>query len=263
MLTVYYFCMKKSVIVIPTYNSKKSIKNFLRKVLKHAPSAKLIVVDDNSPDGTAKEIKKYFSKNRQITLIVRKRKEGRGSAVIQGFKEGLKNKSIKLFIEMDSDFAHNPSDLPKIIKKTKSHDVVVASRYRLHSHIIKWSLKRRLISRFANLWIKFMLGVSLTDNTNGFRCYSRRVIEAINFDIISAKGFIVLTEIAYQIYKKGFSFGEIPINFTPVDLNKSNLNIKEIREAFLTVLRLKITSFKTRSYYFKFWQRKNKASARH
>lgn len=236
--------MKKSVVVIPTYNSKKSIEKLLREVLKHMPTAKIIVVDDNSPDDTAKKITKHFSKNKQISLIIRKRKEGRGSAVIQGFKEGLRDKLTEVFIEMDSDFAHNPSDLPRLIRKTKTYDVAVASRYSLHSHIIRWSLKRRLISRFANLWIKLMLGVSLTDNTSGFRCYSRRVIEAINFDIISAKGFIVLTEIAYQIYKKGFSFGEIPIDFTPVDLNKSNLNVKEIKEAFFTVLKLKIRSLK-------------------
>ncbi len=232
--------MEKSVVVIPTYNSKKSIEKLVKGVLQYVPKAQIIVVDDSSPDGTPDEIKKHFVQDRRVTLIIRKQKGGRGSAVIRGLKEGLKDKTAKLFIEMDSDFAHKPSDLRRLIKKTKAYDVVVASRYRLHSHIIKWSLKRRLISRFANLWIKTMLGISLTDNTNGFRCYKRHVLETVDFNSISSKGFIVLTEIAYQISKKGFTFGEIPIDFVPVDLNQSNLNLKEIKEAFLTVLRLRL-----------------------
>ena len=232
--------MQKSVVVIPTYKSKKTIKKLVKKVLRHLPKTKIVIVDDSSPDGTANEIKKYFAKDRRITLIVREKKGGRGSAVIEGFREGLKDRTIEFFIEMDSDFAHKPNDLPRLIDKTQAYDTVVASKYHLHSHIIKWSLKRRLISRFANLWIKLMLGISLTDNTNGFRCYKRHVLEAVDFNSISSKGFIVLTEIAYQIYKKGFSFGEIPIDFIPVDLNRSNLNLKEIREAFFTVLRLRL-----------------------
>lgn len=230
--------MKKSVVVIPTYNSKGSIKKLLKQVLLYVPNAKVIVVDDNSPDGTANEIKKYFAKNEQVKIISREKKGGRGSAVIEGFKEGLKDKSIKLFIEMDSDFAHNPKDLLHLIKKAQACDVVIASRYLLKSQIFKWKLKRRIISHLGNMWIKHVLGFKLTDNTNGFRCYNRRILEKINFDLITAKGFIVLTEIAYQIYKLGFKFGEIPIDFKPIDLNKSNLNIKEIKEAFFTVLRL-------------------------
>lgn len=236
---------KKIVIVIPTYNAKGSIVKVLLGALNNVPNAKIIVVDDNSPDKTAKLISKNFSRDKRVKVIVRKSKAGRGSAVIRGFKEGLKDKNVDLFIEMDSDFAHDSNDLPTLIRKAKQYDVVVASRYMISSQIIKWSLKRRLISRFANLWIKFILGISLTDNTSGFRCYNRQLIEAIDFNLISSKGFIVLTEIAYQIYKKGFSFGEIPIDFTPVDLNRSNLNIKEIKEAFFTVLRLKIANIKS------------------
>lgn len=236
-------------IIIPTYNSKKTVVRLIKDVFLNLPQSKVIVVDDSSPDGTANEIKKFFKK-RRITLIVREQKQGRGSAVIEGFKEGLKDKNTELFIEMDSDFAHNPNDLVRLVKKIETCDVVVASRYRLHSHIIKWGMKRRLISRFANLWIKLMLGVSLTDNTNGFRCYRRNVLETVDFNHISAKGFIVLTEIAYQIYKKGFIFGEIPIDFMPVDLNKSNLNMKEIKEAFLTVLRIKIKTIKNKFIQF-------------
>lgn len=230
------------IIVIPTYNAKAGIIRVISEVLRKAPKAKIIIVDDNSPDQTAQLIKNEFPSNSRVNLIIRQGKGGRGSAVIEGFKQGLRDKKIELFIEMDADLIHDPSDLPMLIDKSKKYDVVVASRYLLKSQIIKWSLKRKVISRLANLWIKFMLGISLSDNTSGFRCYRRNVLENINLSSIRSKGFIVLTEIAYRIHKKGFTFGEIPIDFKPVDINRSNLNIKELREAFLTVLRLYIIS---------------------
>lgn len=228
-----------NTIVIPTYNARAGIVEVIKGILKNIKQANIIMVDDNSPDGTAQLVKNTFRLNKRVKLISRDTKGGRGSAVIKGFKEGLKDRKTELFIEMDADLAHDPKDLPKLIEKAKKYDVVVASRYLLPSQIIKWHLKRRIISRFANLWIKFVLGISLTDNTNGFRCYRRKVLEAVELNSIRSKGFIVLTEIAYQISKKGFSFGEIPIDFTPVDINRSNLNLKEIKEALFTVLRLK------------------------
>ncbi len=231
------------LIVIPTYNAKVSIIKVVSEIIKEMPNVKIVIVDDNSPDQTAQLIKNKFGSNFRVKLIIRRHKGGRGSAVIDGFKEGLEHKNFKFFIEMDADFAHNPKDIQRLIQEAKKFDVVVASRYLNRSQIVRWGLKRRLISRFANLWIKLMLGISLSDNTSGFRCYNRSVIEAVDFDLIKSRGFIVLTEIAYQIHKYGFRFGEIPINFTPVDFNKSNLNIKEVKEAFFTVLRLKINSF--------------------
>ena len=230
---------KKIAIVIPTYNAKAGVVKVIKGVLNKVKNSTVIVVDDNSPDGTARLVKDNFESNKKVKIIVRYAKEGRGTAVIRGFKEGLKDKSVELFIEMDADLVHNPKDLPRLIEKAEKYDVAVASRYLLHSQVIKWHFKRRMISRFANFWIKFMLGIALTDNTSGFRCYKRHVLEAIDFNSIESKGFIVLTEIAYQIYKKGFKFGEIPIDFTPVDINRSNLNMKEVKEAFFTVLRLK------------------------
>lgn len=230
------------LIIIPTYNAKAGIIKVISRALEKAPYARVMVIDDNSPDQTAKLIKNKFASNKRVSLIVRNRKAGRGSAVIEGFKEGLKDKKINLFIEMDADLVHDPNDIQKLINESKRYDVIVASRYLLKSQIIKWSIKRKTLSKLANLWIKLMLGISLTDNTSGFRCYKRFVLENINLNSIRSKGFIVLTEIAYQIYKKGFTFGEIPIDFRPVDINRSNLNIKELKEAFFTVLRLYVIS---------------------
>src|SRR3989344_2516154 len=226
------------LIIIPTYNAKEGIIKLISEILIKAPYAKIIVVDDNSPDRTATLVKNKFNSNPRVSIIIRGNKGGRGSAVIEGFKKGLRDKKIDLFIEMDADLVHDPNDLQKMIDKSKKYDVVVESRYLLKSQILKWSLKRKTLSRLANLWIKFMLGISLTDNTGGFRCYRRKVLENIDLNSVQSKGFIVLTEIAYQIHKKGFNFGEIPIDFKPVDVNRSNLNIRELKEAFYTILRL-------------------------
>lgn len=240
----YQHMQAKIAIIIPTYNARNTIIQLVSKVLKTVKNSIVIVVDDNSPDKTASLIKSHFSKNKRVLLIIRSGKGGRGYAVIQGFKEAIKLPTIQYFIEMDADFAHNPKDILRLMQKVKNYDIAVASRYLFHSHIIKWSIKRRLISKFANLWIKMMLGISLSDNTNGFRCYTRHVLEAIDFDLILARGFIVLTEISYQIYKKGFRFGEVPIDFIPADLNKSNLNMREVKEAIYTVFRLKMKDFR-------------------
>lgn len=229
-----------SVVVIPTYNAKKSIVKAIQGVLKKLPSAKVIIVDDKSPDGTYKIIQTYFKADKRVVLIIRKSKSGRGSAVLRGFKEGLKDKSRKFFIEMDADLCHNPHYLPLLIKECRTYDVAIASKYLKGSKIIGLHLKRKIFSRLVNLYTKFMLQIPITDYTNGYRCYRRKALETINFKNIKSRGFIVLSELVYNIYKKGFALGEIPIVFRHYNLNKSNFNFSEIKEAFLTILRLKL-----------------------
>ncbi len=229
----------KVCIVIPSYNTKSSINKSITGILKYMPNVRVIVVDDNSPDGTARFIKSKFGLDPRVTLIVRKQKGGRGSAVIRGFKEGLKNKNTKFFIEMDADLCHDPKYLPILIKKCQEYDVVIASKYLKGSVIIGLGLKRLIFSRIVNFYIRLMLGIRITDYTNGYRCYTRKTLEKINFKNISSRGFIVLSEIAYNIYKEGFTFGEIPIFFKYKNMNPSNFNLSEIKEAFFTILRLR------------------------
>lgn len=233
--------MEKSVVVIPTYNSKKTIKKLIGKVLQHVPSTKIVVVDDSSPDGTVNEIRKHFEKDRRVSLIVRKQKGGRGSAVIRGFQEGLKDKKIEYLTEMDSDLCHNPKYIPIMIKKCKKYDVIIASKYLKKSKIIGLPFKRFLFSKIVNSFIRLMLSIPITDYTNGFRCYKRKTLETLNLGDIRSKGFIVLSEIAFAIYKKGFRFGEIPFAFKFDRKNPSNLDFSEMREAFFTILRLRLS----------------------
>lgn len=233
--------MEKSVVVIPTYNSKKSIKKLIREVFQYVPSTKIVVVDDSSPDGTSDEIRKCFAKDGRVTLIVRRKKAGRGSAVIQGLEEGLKDEKVEFLIEMDSDLCHNPKYIPIMIKQCQKCDIVIASKYLKKSKIIGLPFKRILFSKIVNSFIRLILGIPITDYTNGFRCYKRKTLETLNFKEVRSKGFIVLSEIAFAIHKKRFMFSEIPFVFRFEGKNSSNLNFSEMKEAFFTILRLRLS----------------------
>lgn len=246
-----------TAVIIPSYNAGRSIKNTINGVLRYLPKTKIIVVDDNSPDGTVNLINKEFKNNKKVQLIIRKNKGGRGSAILRGFSEGLRNKNLEYFVEMDADLCHNPKYIPLLIKKCRNCDVAIASKYLKGSKIQGLSMKRRLFSKIVNHYIRLALRVPITDYTNGFRCYRREILEKINFNSFRSKGFVMLSEIVYMIHKKGGSFDEIPFDFNFNKTNKSNFNLKEINEAFLTILRLKFDLNN-----FKFWQRKNEVPAR-
>lgn len=232
--------MSKIVVVIPSYNSRAGIIQVVSGVLEAVAEASIIVVDDNSPDKAAELVKRKFGRDKRVRVVVRKRKGGRGSAVIRGFKEGLKDKSVEYFVEMDADFSHDPSELPKLLAKLRKHDVVVGSRYLPGAKIIGWGARRRIFSRLANLWARLVLGIPISDYTNGYRCYRRKVVEAIDFEKVKSRGFAVLSEMAFQIHEKGFSFAEIPTVFTYRPSFGSNFNMEEVREALWTVLSLRL-----------------------
>lgn len=234
--------MQKNIaVIIPTYNACNTIITLLDKIIREIPNALVVIVDDNSPDKTAKLVRDRFSKDKRIMLIVRKEKGGRGSAVIKGLQEGLKFPAIRYFIEMDADLCHNPTDIPSLIKAANEADVVIASRYLDKSHTIDWKWKRRIFSRLVSLFLAITLKIPILDYTNGFRCYTRNIIESVDFDKIQSKGFIVLSELAYYIHKKGGRFKEIPFTFQLLELNPSNMDIHELQEAVFTIFRLLAT----------------------
>lgn len=231
----------KIAIIIPTYNEKQNIEKLVKEILRLNFNIKIIVVDDNSPDKTGEIVKKLTEKYRSVKLILRINKRGRGSAVIDGFKEALKDREIDYFFEMDADFSHNPKDIPRFLEKIKEADVVIGSRYLPNSGIISWPLSRHIFSSIANFYARLILGIPISDYTNGYRCYRRNVLEKIDFKKITATGYIVLSEIAYLIKKAGFKFAEIPVIFVNRKRGKSNLRLKEIIEAFTSVIRIRLT----------------------
>lgn len=232
------------VVVIPTYNAKFTIVKSITKILSVVPGAKIVIIDDSSPDGTGGLVEVMAKVDTRVILIKRTGKNGRGSAVIAGFKESLKDRYIKYFIEMDADLCHDPKYIPSLIKKAHSADVVIASRYLPTSKIFGWTLKRKFMSYAMNHFAKFFLRVPIHDYTDGYRCYSRRAVEQIVAHKFKSKGYVVLSEIVYLCYKRNMNFAEVPIEFHFNLGGKSNLNIGEVREALKTIIQLSLSSDK-------------------
>lgn len=229
----------KTLIIIPTYNEKENIKKLIDNILivlkKNQINGHILIVDDNSPDGTYKIIKGIS--NNKVHLIKRAKKLGLGTAHISGFKYGLK-KNFDLLMTMDADFSHNPLYIPNIIKLIKNNDVVIGSRYITNGGTLKWSLHRKITSKGANIFAQIMLGLKSNDCTSGFRCYKSEVLRSINLDNIFSNGYSFLVEMIYKCQRKRFKIGESPIIFVDRNEGKSKISRKEIIKAFYTVMKL-------------------------
>lgn len=230
-------------VIIPTYNERQNIEALVKCILDLGLYIKIIIVDDNSPDGTGEIFEVLASQYSDVHIIHRDKKKGRGSACIEGFKYAL-GMEVDCILEMDADFSHDPQSIPKFIEKMTEADVVIGSRYLKESRIIGWGLYRPVFSRWANVYARFFLRIPITDYTNGYRCYRKEALAKIDFARINATGYIVLSEMAYQFYKKGARFTEIPIVFVNRRRGLSNLTWKEIISAFLAILRLRFSSSK-------------------
>lgn len=227
-------------IVVPTFNESKNIKKLIGQIFSLHKGVNLTVVDDNSPDGTGKIVDFLKKRNKNLVLISRKGKGGRGSAVMEGFKYAYRNRNIKLFIEMDADFSHRPEEIKKLVEKSKKFDVVIGSRYLKDSAIYGWSINRKVFSKLANFYCKIVLGVPISDYTNGFRGYSRRTAEKLISANFKSKGYILLSEIAYFLHRQGYSFGEVPTVFRNRVRGKSNFSLSEVKESLTAIPRIKL-----------------------
>ena len=224
-------------VVIPTYNEVDNIAALIQALLEISPNITIIVVDDNSPDGTGRVVDELGKQNSRIKCIHRQGKGGRGAACIEGFRMALAE-GADLIFEMDADFSHDPKEIPLFLEKIKNNDMVLGSRYTKGGKAINWSPLRRIFSHFANTITRFFLQIPITDYTNGYRCYRRLTFDFIDFNAIDAKGYIVLSEIAVQIHHKGLAIGEIPTRFVNRVRGESNLNLNEVIGALKSVLRL-------------------------
>jgi dolichol-phosphate mannosyltransferase len=224
-------------VVIPTYNEVGNIASLIRDLLAISPNITVLVVDDNSPDGTGNVVDELAKNDSRIHCIHRQGKGGRGAACIEGFKKALTEEADIIF-EMDADYSHDPKEIPLFLARIKKYDMVLGSRYTRGGKAINWSPLRRVFSHFANSTARFFLQIPITDYTNGYRCYRRRTFDFIDFDAIDAKGYIVLSEIAVQIYRKGLAIGEIPTRFVNRVRGESNLNLNEVISALTSVFRL-------------------------
>jgi dolichol-phosphate mannosyltransferase len=235
--------MKDSLVIIPTYNEKDNIERMIRKVFSIS-DYNILIIDDGSPDGTA-DIVKSLQSEFQGNLFIeeRKGKLGLGTAYIKGFKWALENDYEYIF-EMDADFSHNPLDLLRL-KECCQHgiDVAVGSRYKTGVNVVNWPIGRVLMSYFASKYVRIITGLPISDATAGFKCYKRRVLEAIPLDKIKFKGYAFQIEMKFTAWKMGFKIEEVPIVFTDRRLGQSKMTGGIFNEAFWGVIKLKVLSW--------------------
>ncbi|MBP9773586.1 MAG: polyprenol monophosphomannose synthase [Candidatus Peribacteraceae bacterium] len=225
--------------VIPTFNEAQNIRQLIDRLCELYPTMTILIVDDASPDGTGQKVKDAQAVHgSRVQLLERQGKGGRGSAVLEGFKLAMQQ-NVDLIFEMDSDFSHEPTEIQRFLDAIPHYDMVLGSRYLPSSRIEEWGIKRTIFSRFANQYARLVLGIPITDYTNGFRCYTRKAIDALEMDRIDSKGYVVLSEVAYQLHLKGMKIGEVPTVFINRRRGISNLGWHEIREAFMSVLRIR------------------------
>jgi len=231
----------KKLIIIPTFNELENLPRLIPKVLSQDSGIEVVIVDDNSPDGTAAFIENESKKNNRIHLIKRSSKQGLGTAYITGFKFALQ-KGYDIIFEMDADFSHDPNEIPKFLEEIKNSDVVLGSRYKNGVNVINWPMRRLLLSWFANIYTRVITGMPLHDATGGFKCFKREVLEAINLDQVRSNGYAFQIEMNFKAWKKGFKLKEIPIIFVDRVKGKSKMSKKIVREAVTMVWKLRFKS---------------------
>lgn len=233
----------KIAIVIPSYREVNNILVITKKIRQILPQAKVIIVDD-SPRSENQKITKIVEKIKNVTLISRFKKLGRGSAIISGFIEALKDLDVNYIFEMDSDLAHNPEEIPRFLDKINknSFDVVLGSRYIKGGKTINNVLIRIILSKIINLFLRLWLNIKLTDFTGGFRIYNRKAVEFLSRIELKAKGFIMLSETIFLLDKNAFKIGEVPITVSIKKEGKSNADINEFLTSLVFVIKMRLRS---------------------
>ena len=230
--------MKRALVIIPTYNELENVQGIVPDVLRQDARLEVLVVDDNSPDGTAGAVKKMMESESRIHLLERERKMGLGTAYVAGFKYAIANNFDYVF-EMDADFSHDPNLLPEFLKAIEVYDLVLGSRYIRGVNVINWPMKRLLLSYYANVYTRLVTGLPVRDATGGFKCFRTEVLKAINLDAVRSNGYAFQIEMSFKAYRKGFRVHEIPIIFMDRRVGVSKMSKKIVREAVTMVWRLR------------------------
>lgn len=233
--------MNKKIVVIPTYNEKENIESLLLHVMQMDTTIHVLVVDDNSPDGTGKIVKDIATVHKdRIFILERLKKDGLGRAYVAGFDWCLKNK-YSYIAEMDADFSHNPNDLSRLFESLENGaDLAIGSRYKTGINVVNWDIKRVLMSYFASRYVRFITGLPIHDSTAGFVAYKASALETINVHKIKFKGYAFQIEMKYRAWIKGLLLEEVPIIFTDRSKGVSKMSMGIFREAFLGVIELKL-----------------------
>ncbi len=232
---------EKILVIIPTYNELENITRLIPIVLAQDNRVHILVVDDNSPDGTWNFVEEESKKNNRVHLLKRKSKMGLGTAYIAGFKYALENNYDFVF-EMDADFSHDPKEIPNFLKEIKNNDLVLGSRYIHGVNVVNWPMRRLLLSSFANIYTRIITGMPVKDATGGFKCFRIDVLKAINLEKIKSNGYAFQIEMTFKAWKKGFRIKEMSIVFVDRMKGQSKMSRKIVREAVTMVWKLRFAS---------------------
>jgi dolichol-phosphate mannosyltransferase len=233
--------MKRCLVIIPTFNEADNLPQLIPTVLGLGEHFHILIVDDNSPDGSAKLVKEMQKKEPHLFLIERSGKMGLGTAYVAGFRFALANNYDFVF-EMDADFSHDPAELPRLLEKAGEYDLVIGSRYISGVNVVNWPMRRLILSYGANVYTRIITGMPVRDATGGFKCFRRKVLESIDLNSIHSNGYAFQIEMNFKTWRKGFRVCEIPIVFVDRRIGESKMSKNIVYEAVWMVWRLKFRS---------------------
>jgi dolichol-phosphate mannosyltransferase len=228
--------VNESLVIVPTYNERDNLPRMAQKLLSLPVKVDLLVVDDNSPDGTGKLADELAAKHPEIHVLHRAEKNGLGRAYIAGFQWALEHRYEFVF-EIDCDFSHDPDDIPRFIEAAQKQDadLVLGSRYDGGVRVVNWPLKRLMLSRFAGVYVNIITGMPFTDPTGGYKCFRRRALESIRLDEVRSNGYSFQIEMTHRLWRQGFKVIEVPIVFTERVQGHSKMSRDIVREALFVV----------------------------
>ena len=236
--------MNEVLVIIPTYNEGENIIKIIESIFTIHQDINILIVDDNSPDGTSSKVKELISKyNNKLNLITRESKMGLGTAYLRGFNWAI-NKDFNYIISMDADFSHNPSDILRLYEScvNEKNDICIGSRYIKGINVVNWPLQRIILSYFASLYVRLITGMNIMDPTSGFVCYSIKSLQKLDLSEIEFNGYAFQIEMKFKLWKKNFKLKEHQIVFVNRTLGKSKMNKNIILEAITGVIKLKLDS---------------------
>jgi dolichol-phosphate mannosyltransferase len=228
---------QKALVIVPTYNERENLPALVERVMSLPLPIEMLVVDDNSPDGTGKLADELAGNNPRIHVLHRAEKNGLGRAYCAGFKWALE-RDYEFIFEMDGDFSHNPDDIPTFLKVAQTADLVLGSRYRNGIRVINWPLRRLLLSMAAAKYVRFVTGMQISDPTGGYKCFRRRTLQSIHLDQVRSNGYSFQIEMTHKIWRQGMHIVDVPIIFTDRFHGSSKMSARIVREALWMVWRL-------------------------
>ena len=229
----------KTLNIIPTYNERENVEPLLERIFAEVPAVEVLIVDDNSPDGTGAIADGAAARDPRVHVMHREGKQGLGSAYVAGFRYAL-DRDYEAVFEMDADFSHNPESLPVFLRELEDADLVLGSRYLNGVTVVNWPIKRLILSYSANVYSRIITGMRVKDLTGGFKCFRRRVLESIDWSRVGSDGYAFQIEITFKAWRKGFRIREIPIVFVDRKAGESKMSRRIVHEAAWMVWRLRL-----------------------